>query len=97
MKVETPKISKKIIPAFSNNEIRTILNCFNKDEFLGYRNYTITCILFGTGIRRSELVNLLIDDIYFELEKAGNTIPLTPKEKADTLTWAMDKWIEGMI
>ena len=37
------------------------------------------------------------DDIYFELEKSGNTIPLTPQEKADTLTWALDKWIEGMM
>ena len=26
-----------------------------------------------------------------------NTIPLTPEEKKDTLTWAMDKWIEGMM
>ena len=37
------------------------------------------------------------DDIYFEKQESGNTIPLTPKEKADTLTWAMDKWVKGMM
>jgi GH35 family endo-1,4-beta-xylanase len=37
------------------------------------------------------------DDISFEIEESGNKIPLTPEEKADTLTWAMDKWISGMM
>ena len=27
----------------------------------------------------------------------ANAIPLTPEEKKDTLTWAMDKWISGMM
>ena len=26
-----------------------------------------------------------------------NSIPLTPQEKKDTLTWAMDNWIKGMM
>lgn len=26
-----------------------------------------------------------------------NSIPLTPKEKSDTLTWAMNKWVSGMM
>lgn len=33
----------------------------------------------------------------FKCEKYGNGIPLTPKEKSDTLTWAMNKWISGMM
>lgn len=37
------------------------------------------------------------DDIVWEIEESGNKIPLTPEEKADTLTWAMDKWIAGMM
>ena len=27
----------------------------------------------------------------------GNTIPLTPEEKKDTLTWALDNWVKGMM
>lgn len=37
------------------------------------------------------------DDIFWEIEESGNKIPQTPEEKADTLTWAMDRWIAGMM
>ncbi|MGV8826986.1 MAG: endo-1,4-beta-xylanase [Breznakibacter sp.] len=37
------------------------------------------------------------DDIVWELEESGNKRPLTAEEKADTLSWAMDKWISGMM
>lgn len=37
------------------------------------------------------------DDIVWEIEESGNKIPLTPEEKVDTLSWAMDKWIAGMM
>ncbi|MGQ1891983.1 endo-1,4-beta-xylanase [Thermophagus sp. OGC60D27] len=37
------------------------------------------------------------DDIYFEIEESGNKISLTDEEKADTLTYALDKWIAGMM
>ena len=37
------------------------------------------------------------DDISFEIEGEGDRIPLTPEEKKDTLTWAMDQWITGIM
>nr|WMX25137.1 endo-1,4-beta-xylanase [uncultured bacterium] len=37
------------------------------------------------------------DNVTFAIEESGNTIPLTPEEKKDTLTWAMDNWIKGMM
>ena len=37
------------------------------------------------------------DNVYLAIEESGNTIPLTPEEKKDTLTWAMDNWIKGMM
>ena len=40
---------------------------------------------------------LYMDDLRLYIKKTSNTIPLTPEEKKDTLTWAMDKWIEGMM
>lgn len=30
-------------------------------------------------------------------EEAASVIPLTPEEKKDTLTWAMNNWVEGMM
>jgi GH35 family endo-1,4-beta-xylanase len=38
-----------------------------------------------------------IDNVVLEIEKAGDGIPLTPEEKIDTLTWAMEQWISGMM
>ena len=40
-----------------------------------------------------------IDNVTFEVEResSGGGIPLTPQEKKDTLLYAMDKWIHGMM
>ena len=40
-----------------------------------------------------------IDNVVCEIERtsASGGIPLTPEEKRDTLTWAMDQWISGMM
>lgn len=40
---------------------------------------------------------LYMDDLRLYIKETSNTIPLTPEEKKDTLAWAMDKWIEGMM
>ena len=37
------------------------------------------------------------DNVYLAIEESGNTIPQTPEEKKDTLIWAMDNWIKGMM
>ena len=41
--------------------------------------------------------DIYIDDLSFYTQKSGNTEPLTPEEKKDTLTWAMNNWIAGMM
>jgi site-specific recombinase XerD len=66
--IEKPKAPKRLIKAFTQKDVRTILTSFDKNTFTGYRNYTVMCMLFGTGMRRSELVNLKIADIYLELD-----------------------------
>ena len=40
-----------------------------------------------------------IDNVTFEVEResSGGGIPQTPQEKKDTLTYAMDKWIHGIM
>ena len=37
------------------------------------------------------------DDIEFGIQKKAEGIPLTPEEKKDTLTWALDNWVKGMM
>lgn len=40
---------------------------------------------------------LYFDDIALTYEKSANSIPLTDQEKKDTLNYAMDQWIGGMM
>lgn len=65
--VEKPRVPQVEIQAFSHEQINTLLNIFDKNTFTGYRNYCITCVLFGTGIRRSELVKIKLEDVLFDI------------------------------
>lgn len=64
--IERPKVPKNEIKAFSKDEINKLLSAFDKNDFIGYRNYVITCTLFATGIRRSELLSIKKTDIRFD-------------------------------
>lgn len=37
------------------------------------------------------------DDIEYSIKRQAEGLPQTPEEKKDTLTWAMDNWIKGMM
>jgi endo-1,4-beta-xylanase len=41
--------------------------------------------------------SIYIDDLQIYYEKPGGIIELTPEEKADTLSWALENWISGMM
>lgn len=45
----------------------------------------------------SNAATFYIDDIVMEIERKGNTIPLTPEEKAEILTNEMERWVKGMM
>lgn len=53
-----------------------------------------TRLLFSVGDYEG---TLYFDDICLYYEEKTNFIELTPEEKKDTLTWAMDNWIKGMM
>ena len=53
-------------------------------------------IAFNLNVNKNK-VDYYFADIHWYTITSGNTIPLTPEEKKDTLTWAMDKWIGAMM
>ncbi|CUH95842.1 hypothetical protein P22_1927 [Propionispora sp. 2/2-37] len=61
--VKPPKVEKKVMRTFTSKEISKLLNAFDKSTFIGFRNYTIFCLFFSTGIRKGELLNLKITDV----------------------------------
>jgi site-specific recombinase XerD len=61
--VKAPKIEQKEMRTFNSQEISKILNAFDTEDFIGMRNYCIMCLLFSTGIRKTEMFDLTITDI----------------------------------
>ena len=57
------KVQKKLIIPFSEDEVFKIIDVFSKD-FEGKRNLLIVDTLYSTGIRRDELINIKLNDVF---------------------------------
>lgn len=64
-KVESPKIPRKTQKFFTDEEIKTLINAPGRG-FIGRRDRCIMLTFFGTGLRRSELASLKLQDIRWE-------------------------------
>lgn len=56
------KVQKKIIIPFSEDEVLRVIDVFS-NNFEGKRNLLIVDMLYSTGIRREELINIKINDL----------------------------------
>lgn len=81
LKVQTPKIAKKLPVFISEDKLSTLLdsNIFN-DDFEGVRDKLVIELLFGTGIRLSELVSLKTSNFYLN-EKTIKVLGKRNKER----------------
>ena len=66
--VVLPKIPKHLPDVLTNDDIDAIQRTFDRSTMDGERNYVIVEILYGCGLRVSELVTLKLSDIYAEEE-----------------------------
>tara|TARA_Y100000817_G_scaffold211720_1_gene166285 strand:- start:63 stop:671 length:609 start_codon:yes stop_codon:yes gene_type:complete len=64
--IESPKLGKKLPDILNVEEISQMINSIDEKENFGQRNKTIIEILYGTGIRVSELIELRISNIFFK-------------------------------
>jgi integrase/recombinase XerC len=60
------KVQKKVHIPFSEQEIETVLSNAATHDFEAMRNKLIVELFYSTGIRRSELINLKLNDVDFE-------------------------------
>ena len=56
--IDFPKINKKLPTVLSIDEINTVLNLMKDSSKVSRRDYAIVLILYATGVRVSELINL---------------------------------------
>lgn len=64
--IEAPKQEKKLPVVLTEDEIKNLINSIDLNHDFGQRNKTIIEILYGTGIRVSELVNLKLSNVFFK-------------------------------
>lgn len=63
--VEAPKMPKRLPKTIKESEIMMLFNSCDMTTPLGYRNYCLLEVLYGCGLRVSELCGLQIKDIDF--------------------------------
>ena len=64
--IESPKLEKKLPEVLTETEIIKLIESFDLNDNFGQRNRTIIEVLYGTGIRVSELINLKLSNIFFK-------------------------------
>ena len=64
--IEAPKLEKKLPQVLTEDEITQLIKSVDLNHVFGQRNKTIIEVLYGTGIRVSELVNLKLSNIFFK-------------------------------
>lgn len=67
--IKTPKIDKKLPKFLNYDDLEKILSIPDTTTFLGKRNALILELLYSTGVRVSELVNIKLNDIDLSEEK----------------------------
>ena len=67
--ISNPKLDKKLPQFLSVNDVETLLSKPKLDNPLGIRDALILELLYSTGIRVSELVNIKLEDINFSLRQ----------------------------
>lgn len=73
--ISSPKKGESLPKYIKNNDIEKIFLCFNKENPLEQRNLLILEMLYATGVRISELVNIKLSDI----NKYNRTIKILGK------------------
>ncbi len=66
--IETPKLGRKLPDTLSLNEINQIIEAVDASTAEGMRNKAILETLYASGLRVTELVNLKLSDVFFEID-----------------------------
>ncbi len=66
--IETPKLGRKLPDTLSFNEISLLLDSIDLSSPEGMRNKAMLETLYACGLRVSELVNLKISSIFFDID-----------------------------
>jgi len=66
--IETPRLTRKIPDTLSIVEIDSLIHAIDLSSTEGIRNKAILEVLYGCGLRVSELINMKISNLFLEVE-----------------------------
>ncbi|MFQ5924497.1 MAG: tyrosine-type recombinase/integrase [Dehalococcoidia bacterium] len=66
VRVKVPKAPRKVIPTFSDSQIRALLDAIDNATPEGFRDYVIILALLDTALRVTELTGLRLDNLWLE-------------------------------
>ena len=66
--LESPKLSRKLPDTLSINEINSLIDALDLSKPEGMRNKAILEMLYGCGLRVSEVVDLKISNLFLDIE-----------------------------
>lgn len=96
--IESPKIPTREPKVMSDNEVAEVLKCamsdrnhVSKDE--RYRNYSMLVLMFSTGVRRSEVIEIKLSDI----DLSENSITIHGKGNKERIVYFNDEAKETII
>lgn len=64
--VQTPKLARKLPDVLSHEEITSMMEQIDFSKISGERSKLIVMLLYGSGLRVSELSNLSVNDLFLE-------------------------------
>ncbi len=93
------KVSKKVQVPFSAKEVETVITNFSAEGFSDVRDQLIIELLYSTGMRRAELINLKLESIQIESSQIKvlgkrnkeRMIPLLPSVKKTFIAYLKER------
>jgi len=94
--IEMPRIGRSLPKTLSEDEVDSLLNAPNTDEPLGHRDRAMLELLYATGLRVSELINLKQSQINFN-QGVLRIVGKGDRERLIPLGDESQRWITDFI
>jgi integrase/recombinase XerD len=94
--IEMPRIGRSLPKSLSEDEVESLLNAPNTDEPLGHRDRAMLELLYATGLRVSELINLKQSQVNFN-QGVLRIIGKGDRERLIPLGDESQRWLKEFI
>ena len=94
--IEMPRIGRSLPKTLSEDEVESLLNAPNTDEPLGHRDRAMLELLYATGLRVSELINLKQSQVNFN-QGVLRIVGKGDRERLIPLGDESQRWLKDFI